>query len=430
MSNFELKMPKMGESVEEATITKWFVKENDLIVEEQVLLEIATDKVDSEIPSPVSGKISKLLFSENDKVAVGSIIALIEMDSSNELVSINPEDLSKTTSYKLITAQDNNLIQGDFKKAGRFYSPLVKSISQKEKISITELEQITGTGKDGRVRKNDLVQFIEKNRNIKTTLLDKKEKAEIPSIKSDVKKISLTLNQGDEIVEMDRMRKLIAEHMLMSKRVSPHVTNVIEADVTTLVIWREKVKKIFEKRENIKLTYMPIFIEAVSKTLKKYPYVNASVEDTRIILKKAVNIGIAVALPSGNLIVPVIKNSDQLSLLGITSEMNRLAENARKNKLTPDDIIGGTFTITNFGSFRNLFGTPIINQPQVAILATGMIEKKPSVLETPTGDVFAVRNKMYLSLTYDHRIIDGAMGGAFLKSIVDYLENWKIDREI
>jgi len=430
MSNFELKMPKMGESVEEATITKWFVKENDLIVEEQVLLEIATDKVDSEIPSPVSGKISKLLFSENDKVAVGSIIALIEMDSSNELVSTKPEDLSKTTSYKLITVQDNNLIQGDFKKAGRFYSPLVKSISQKEKISITELEQITGTGKDGRVRKNDLVQFIEKNRNIKTTLLDKKEKAEIPSIKSDVKKISLTLNQGDEIVEMDRMRKLIAEHMLMSKRVSPHVTNVIEADVTTLVIWREKVKKIFEKRENIKLTYMPIFIEAVSKTLKKYPYVNASVEDTRIILKKAVNIGIAVALPSGNLIVPVIKNSDQLSLLGITSEMNRLAENARKNKLTPDDIIGGTFTITNFGSFRNLFGTPIINQPQVAILATGMIEKKPSVLETPTGDVFAVRNKMYLSLTYDHRIIDGAMGGAFLKSIVDYLENWKIDREI
>jgi 2-oxoglutarate dehydrogenase E2 component (dihydrolipoamide succinyltransferase) len=436
MPNFEIKMPKLGESVEEATITKWFVKENDLVEEEQPLLEIATDKVDSEIPSPVSGKIVKIFFKENDKIAVGTVIALIDTDSSIEettIKNIEPEEISNKTE---VPANEDILEGQKIEKGTRFYSPLVKSISKKENISLAELESIPGSGKDGRVQKEDILKYIE-NRKLSSNINVQKitgtniESTQVSAsiqIPKEISRPPITINSGDEIIEMDRMRKLIAEHMLMSKQVSPHVTAVVEADVTNLVLWREKNKAAFEKRENVKLTYMPVFTDAVAKALKDFPMVNSSVDGTRIILKKAINIGIAVALPTGNLIVPVLKDADKKNLPGLAAELNRLADNARKNKLSPDDVQGGTFTITNFGTFRNLFGTPIINQPQVAILATGTIEKKPAVLETPTGDVIAIRHKMYLSLSYDHRIVDGALGGAFLRRVADYLEGWDLNK--
>ena len=433
MPTFELKMPKLGESVEEATITKWFIKENDIIEDDQPLLEIATDKVDSEIPSPVSGRVTKIFFKENEKVLVGKVIAIIDLDGGSE--GSNNDEVKETSNkseVKVELAVTEKLINGkvDFEKASKFYSPLVKSISQKEKIGLPELEQIEGSGKNGRVKKEDVLKYLENRTGAAPAKVSQVTIENASGKPKEMAKPSITFAAGDEIVEMDRMRKLIADHMVMSKQVSPHVTNVVEIDVTPLVLWREKNKDSFEKREKLKLTYMPVFTEAVAKALKAYPYVNASVDGTKMILRKAVNIGIAVALPSGNLIVPVIKNADQLSLLGISSELNRLAENARSNKLGPDDIAGGTFTITNFGSFKNDFGSPIINQPQVAILATGMIHKKPAVIETPTGDVIAIRHKMYLSLTYDHRIVDGALGGAFLRKIADILEQWDMNRSI
>jgi 2-oxoglutarate dehydrogenase E2 component (dihydrolipoamide succinyltransferase) len=423
MPTFEIKMPKLGESVEEATITKWFVKVNDVIEEEQPLLEIATDKVDSEIPSPVDGKVLKILFSENEKVPVGKVIAIIDL-AGESAVDAEVSEKSEEKNEKQQQKPEVKTTSNDFSNNSRFYSPLVKSISQKENISLNELEKIEGSGKNGRVKKDDVLGFLETRGNkVETKQIVTKNNIE-PS------KITITPSAGDEIIEMDRMRKLIADHMVMSKQISPHVTNVVEIDVTPLVIWREKNKAAFEKREKIKLTYMPPFIEAVARALKDFPYVNASVDGTKIILKKNINVGVAVALPTGNLIVPVIKSADQRSVIGLASELNRLAENARSNKLSPDDIQGGTFTITNFGTFRNLYGTPIINQPQVAILATGMIQKKPAVLETPSGDVIAIRHKMYLALTYDHRIVDGALGGNFLRRIGDYLEQWDMNRGI
>ncbi|HOK51051.1 MAG: dihydrolipoamide acetyltransferase family protein [Bacteroidales bacterium] len=438
MSTFEIKMPKLGESVEEATITRWFVKEGDWVEEDQPLLEIATDKVDSEIPSPVAGQVAKILYPVDSKVAVGLPIAIIDLEgkgvvaATSDAASQTQSATSSVIEEKVVSSAADTVEKRDLEKGTRFYSPLVRSIAQKENISLSELEAIEGTGKNGRVRKQDVLQYLQ-NRTSKPASQPVSTPAatvEAQPTPKAAQPVSVSVSAEDEIVEMDRMRRLIADHMVMSKQVSPHVTNVLEADVTNLVLWRDKVKETFEKREGTKLTFMPAFIEATAKALKDFPMVNASVDGYKIILKKRINIGIAVALPSGNLIVPVIKDADKKSILGLAADLNTLADNARKNKLSPDDIQGGTFTITNFGTFKNLYGTPIINQPQVAILATGMIQKKPAVLETPAGDVIAIRHKMYLALTYDHRIIDGALGGAFLRRIADYLEQWDVNRGI
>ena len=433
MATFDIVMPKLGESVQEATITKWFKKPGDTIEEEEVLLEIATDKVDSEIPSPVDGVIVKLLFEENALVPVGEVIAVIDLSGEMQPEDIQEQQPANDQDQKgeqkkegqtpAKAQKEDETTTEDFSKSTKFYSPLVKSIAAKEGISLAELDGIKGSGHNGRVRKEDILAYIEKKQS------QPSEGATKPAPPSQTQ-VSVPVYEGDEIVQMDRMRKIIADNMLMSKQVSPHVTNFIEVDVTNLVFWRKKVKDLFEKREKQKLTYMPVFIEAVAKALKEYPGVNASVDGDKIILRKNVNIGIAVALPSGNLIVPVIRNADQKSIIGLTNDLNTLADNARNNKLGPDDIQGGTFTISNFGSFRNLTGTPIINQPQVAILATGTIEKKPAVIETPTGDVIAIRHKMILGLTYDHRIVDGALAGNFLRSLADSLEQFDAERTV
>jgi 2-oxoglutarate dehydrogenase E2 component (dihydrolipoamide succinyltransferase) len=439
MSQFEIVMPKLGESITEATITKWFKKENDQIEEDDVLLEIATDKVDSEIPSPVEGKIIKLLYKEGDVVPVGKVIAIISLDGSDAggEAPVEPEAEPVKTEQQAETKQAEQPAKAsESQKSSRFYSPLVKNIAKQENIPLEELEELPGSGQNGRLRKEDVIGYIEnrsKGGAAKTQpqVEPKKETAEAPqAAPSEKPKVSVSVNAEDEIVEMDRMRRLIADHMVMSKQVAPHVTNFLEADVTNLVLWRNKIKDDFQAREKEKITFMPVFIEAAAKALKDFPQVNASVDGYKIILRKKVNIGVAVALPTGNLIVPVIKSADHLNLLGLSKEMNRLADSARNNKLGPDDIQGGTFTISNFGTFKNDMGTPIINQPQVAILATGNITKKPAVVETPTGDIIAVRHKMFLSLTYDHRVVDGALGGAFLRRIADYLENFDINRSI
>ena len=426
MSQFELKMPKLGESVEEATITKWFVKVGDMVDDDQPLLEVATDKVDSEIPSPVSGRIVKINYPEGEKVPVGLIIAIIDLSGAAlvlETGDIKPETGQKNQETEVRTQKISDLqASSNFKNSERFFSPLVRSIAKQENVSITELEGISGSGQGGRVNKKDILEYLQNKEAVPADI--KTKQAPVTATAKETQKVAISVSAGDQIVEMDRMRKLIADHMVMSKQVSPHVTNFVEADVTNLVRWREKNKTDFEKKNGVKLTYMPAFIEATAKALRDFPGVNASVDGTKIILRKQVNIGIAVALPTGNLIVPVIKNADMLNQGGLATELNRLAESARINKLNPDDIQGGTFTITNFGSFRNLAGTPIINQPQVAILATGNIEKKPAVLELPSGDVIAIRHKMMLSLSYDHRVVDGVLGGSFLRRIADYLENW------
>jgi 2-oxoglutarate dehydrogenase E2 component (dihydrolipoamide succinyltransferase) len=435
MADFNLVMPKLGESVQEATITKWLVKPGDMVQEDDSLLEIATDKVDSDIPSPVAGKVLKVLFPENSLVPVGEVIAVINTEGTGTVEETPAEAVAKHESKK--TTDDTlpvekeagavaaEVVAGIGESSGRFYSPLVRSIARKENISESELNSIPGNGTDGRVRKTDVLQYLEKRKQQPASVKQepvRQEQAKRP----EPSKVNITMQPGDQIVEMDRMRKLIADHMVMSKHTSPHVTNFVEADVTNLVLWREKIKDDFLRREKIKLTFMPAFVEATAKALK----VNASVDGDRIILRKNVNIGFAVALKSGNLIVPVVRNADQKSMLGIAVELNRLAEASRNNNLSPDDIQGGTFTISNFGTFRNITGTPIINQPQVAILATGNIEKKPAVLETPTGDVIAIRHKMILSLSYDHRVVDGALGGMFLRRIADLLEEYEINRTI
>jgi 2-oxoglutarate dehydrogenase E2 component (dihydrolipoamide succinyltransferase) len=428
MATFNIVMPKLGESILEATITKWFKKVGDKIEEEDVLLEIATDKVDSEIPSPVDGIIIKVLFEEGALVPVGEIIAVIDLDGNVSAGTTTSNTNKEPVKVEKIEKQAvPEVVKSDItSESGKFFSPLVKTIASKENISASELESISGTGHNGRVRKQDVLSYIENKGSGKFT-----PKASVQqATRTAVNAPKVTANVGDQIVQMDRMRKLIADHMVMSKQVSPHVTNFIEADVTNLVFWRNKVKDEILKRENQKITFMPVFIESVAKALKKYPGVNASVDGDNIILRKNVNIGVAVALPSGNLIVPVVKNADQKSLLGITVDMNKLADDARKNSLSPDDIQDGTFTISNFGSFGNLTGTPIINQPQAAILATGTIEKKPAVIETPTGDVIAIRHKMILALTYDHRIVDGALAGGFLQYLAGQLEQFDINRTI
>jgi 2-oxoglutarate dehydrogenase E2 component (dihydrolipoamide succinyltransferase) len=434
MSEFKIQMPKLGESVQEATITKWFVKEGDKVEEDQPLFEVATDKVDSEIPSPVDGIIKKIMFQVDALVPVGEIVALIQIDSNNESegsVAIKTQTSetrqSPVVPEKTAAARPEVTVSAQTEpdqavQSGRFYSPLVLSIATAEQVSMAELEKIPGSGLNGRVQKNDILKYIE----------NRKRAAIKPT--SDVQpaqsKVSVSIGSSDQIIEMDRVRKLIADHMVMSKQVSPHVTSVVEADVTNLVLWRNQVKDRFQAKYGEKITYMPVFTEAVARAITEFPLLNSSVDGQKIIIHKDVNIAIAVAKPDGNLVVPVIKNAEQKNLVGLTKNLNQLAEAARKNKLTVEDYQGGTFTITNFGSFRNIIGTPIINQPQVAILATGSIEKKPAVMETPTGDAIVVRHKMFLSLSYDHRIIDGALGGAFLRRIADILEEFSMDREV
>ncbi len=413
-------MPKMGESIEQATITKWFVKEGDLVEEDDVLLEIATDKVDSEIPSPVSGKIEKILFKQNEIVPVGIVIAIIDTGSNG--LKKDQSEMRFLTDLSSVSQNysDENTIEN------RFYSPLVKSIAQQEKISLKELESINGTGKGGRVKKEDILKYLE-TRPIKEESPKIFENKDIDTAKH---KVNMSVSAVDEIIQMDRMRRLIADHMIMSKQVSPHVTNMVEADVSNLVKWRELMKEIYLSKHKVKLTFMPIFTEAVARAIRDFPLINSSVDGERIIVKGNINIGIAVAKSDGNLIVPVVRNADKLNIPGIANAINSLAENARSNKLSPDDIKEGTFTITNFGTFKNVMGTPIISQPQVAILATGTIEKKPAVVETEYGDIIVPRHKMFLSLSYDHRIIDGALGGAFLRRVADYLEQFDVTREV
>lgn len=441
MSNFQIVMPKLGESIQEGTITKWFVKEGDTVEEDTILFEVATDKVDSEIPSPVDGVITKIMFPENSLVPVGEVLAIINMggeeisaeDSSEKpkqkegkTVSEKSADMKSEQVISTSTSAEEKNIEITWESSTRFYSPLVKNIAKEENISVEELETIKGSGANNRVQKNDILEYIQNRKSGKSTIESKTESS--AATRKIMTPPPVTVGSGDQIIEMGRVRKLIADHMVMSKQVSPHVTAVVEADVTELVIWRNKNKEAFEKKYGEKITFMPIFTEAVAAALAEFPMINSSVDGDKIILKKDINIGIAVAKPDGNLIVPVIKNAEQKNLVGITKDLNRLANAARDNKLAIEEIQGGTFTITNFGSFRNIIGTPIINQPQVAILATGSIEKKPAVLETPTGDVIAIRHLMFLSLSYDHRIVDGALGGAFLRKIADNLEQFDINR--
>ncbi|SHI68121.1 2-oxoglutarate dehydrogenase E2 component (dihydrolipoamide succinyltransferase) [Tangfeifania diversioriginum] len=450
MSKFEIVMPKLGESIQEGTITKWFVKEGDTIEEDDMLFEVATDKVDSEIPSPVDGAISKILHETDSLVPVGEVVAIVEMEGEDGDDEEEDEKADQQTGKEESAEKDREDDKSDEEskkdtsgsektsgesvdksreKSNRFYSPLVKTIAKEENISLDELETIEGSGANGRVQKKDLLDYIENKKKSKPSEAKTKEKAAAPAPE---KKAAppVTVNDGDEVVEMDRVRKMIADHMVMSKQVSPHVTSVIEADVTDIVQWRNKNKEAFQKKHGEKITFMPFFIEAAAAALAEFPQVNSSVDGDKIILRKKVNIGIAVAKPDGNLIVPVVRDAEQKNLVGLTKELNRLADAARNNKLKPEEIQGGTFSITNFGTFKNIIGTPIINQPQVAILATGNIEKKPAVLETPSGDVIAIRHKMFLSLSYDHRVVDGALGGAFLHKIAETLEKFDINRSI
>src|ERR1051326_1540549 len=436
MANVDLIMPKMGESVHEATIIKWLKNEGDKIALDEPVLEIATDKVDSEIPSTAEGTLTKKLFKEGEVVQVGKPIAVIST-SAEEKVSSSPTISPSFSKAQVQTPSKNGehvstqVLEttpiGKASPSGKFFSPLVRNIAKQEGISSLELETISGSGKDGRVTKQDILAYIP-NRGKKTVEAPVQKK-----VSETVQEISappVFVSSNDEIIEMDRMRKLIADHMVMSKRVSPHVTSYVEADVTNLVRWRDKVKNSFEKREGEKITFTPVFVEAVVNAIKDFPMVNVSVDGTKIIKRKNINIGMATALPSGNLIVPVIKNADRLNLFGLTKTVNDLAARARANKLVPDEIQGGTFTLTNVAVFGNVVGAPFINQPQAAILATGVIKKKPVVLETEFGDSIVIRSMMFLSLSYDHRIVDGMLGGSFLRRIADYLEKFDSNRTI
>ncbi|MFN4122604.1 MAG: dihydrolipoamide acetyltransferase family protein [Flavobacteriales bacterium] len=437
MAVFELIMPKMGESVAEATIIKWLKKPGDQIEEDEPVLEIATDKVDSEIPSPVAGVLTEILFEEGQTIQVNHVIAKINTSGEAPVVIASPaagavkaeaEVKSPAQEAEALMSAGAEIVN---QPGGRFYSPLVKSIAKQENISFEELESIPGTGKDGRLTKEDLMAYLP-NRNGKGEQKPAVQPtpAPSPSAAPKMQAPAVSVSGGDEIIEMDRMRKLIADHMVMSKQVSPHVTSFVEADVTNMVLWREKVKSAFEKKEGEKITFTPIIMEAVAKAIRDFPMINISVSGTNIIKRKNINIGMATALPSGNLIVPVIKDADQMNLVGLTKKVNDLAARARNNKLSPDEIQGGTFTITNVGSFGNVMGTPIINQPQVAIMAVGVIKKKPAVLETPQGDVIAIRHMMFCSLSYDHRVVDGSLGGSFLRRVADYLESFDINRAL
>lgn len=451
MARHHVQLPRMGESVSEATVIKWLKQPGDQVEEDEPLLEIATDKVDSDVPSPVSGVLVEQLCAVDQVVQVGENLAVVqtegEDDDNMEYIEVSDESTEEAAPDAEIGPEPgSNDIEPDQipgldqlhnqteTVSGRFYSPLVKNIASEEGISLAELDKIPGTGSEGRVTKRDIMAYLER-RAIETASPEIQETpvaqpTQVEEIDNTPSTPSLITSPGDEIIEMDRMRRLIADHMVKSVQIAPHVSSFVEADVTNLVIWRNKIKANFEKREGEKITFTPIFIEAVSKALKDFPMVNVSVDGTNIIKKRDINIGMAAALPTGNLIVPVIKRADQLSLVGLTKAVNDLAGRARANKLKPDDTQGGTFTLTNIGAFGNIMGTPIINQPQVAIMAVGTITKKPAVIETEHGDLIGIRHMMYLSLSYDHRVVDGALGGRFLKRVADYLENWDSEREV
>jgi len=429
MANAELLMPKMGESIMEATILKWLKKPGDKIELEESVLEVATDKVDTEVPSTYAGVLKEILAKEGEVVPVGKVIAIIASDvdvhtSATEKGPVAPVQekiVAKATAHPATEKTNGNgHYVGNIKGASRFYSPLVKNIAKEEQILVPELESISGTGAEGRVTKRDILAYVQHRKSGFSMAATTRQKPLVPA----------SISAGDEIMEMDRMRKMIAERMVDSKRVAPHVTSFVEADVTNIVFWRNKVKRDFQNREGEGLTYTPIFIEAVVKAIQDYPMINVQVDGERIIKKKDINIGMAVALPSGNLIVPVIRNANQYSLFDLVKTVNDLATRARENKLKPDDLAGGTFTVTNVGSFGNVMGTPIIMQPQVAILALGAVQKKPAVIETPQGDSIAIRHKMFLSHSYDHRVVDGALGGSFVRRVADYLEKFDLSRTL
>lgn len=467
MAIYKLLLPKMGESVSEATLTKWVKQVGDRIEEDDAVVELATDKVDSEVPSPVSGVLKERLFEENQVVQVGDVIALIEVEGpeveEQEKSTIQQEEKVEPVVEQEIHAEvqdekveDTAVIEEaeipgmdqiqekpiqvesnhqEIHSGIRFYSPLVRNIAQQEGISQQELDSIPGTGGEGRVTKQDVLNYLQKNKGIEIPkpsqpIIEEVFQPVVQEVKTPAAQVVKTSTGDSEIIEMDRMRRLIADHMVNSVKTSPHVFSVVEADVTNLVNWRNKVKDGYKKSEGENITFTPLFIEAIAKAIKDFPMVNVSVDGYNIIRKKNINIGMATALPSGNLIVPVIKNVDQLSLTGISRSVNDLATRSRGNKLKPDDTQGGTFTFTNIGAFGNIFGMPIINQPQAAILAVGTIKKKPAVLETEFGDVIAVRHMMYISMSYDHRVIDGALGGQFIRRVADYLENWDSERVI
>ncbi len=452
MSLVDLVMPKLGESIMEATILKWHKKPGDAILEDETVLDIATDKVDSEVPSTTEGVMEEIMFQENDVVPIGAVIAKIRVGSDGAIPTTAPASAPAQPAYEDAhvveeipyqptavvvnkpTAGNGNMV--------RFYSPLVLNIAQQEGINMSELEKIPGTGQDGRVSKKDILHYISDKKHATTTTAPvaepKRSEQQAPERSNQQVAVSNGLpspankdyGNNVEVIEMDRMRKLISKHMTDSQQTSAHVTSFAECDVTNLVLWREKIKKDFEKREGERITYTPLFVEAIVKCIKKYPMLSSSVDGDKIIIKKNLNIGMATALPNGNLIVPVIKNADQLNLAGLTKQVNGLANGARTGTLKPDDTNGGTFTLTNVGTFGSIMGTPIINQPQVAIMAVGAIKKRPMVIETPQGDSIAIRHMMYISLSYDHRIIDGALGSTFLNAVSKELENFDINRSI
>jgi 2-oxoglutarate dehydrogenase E2 component (dihydrolipoamide succinyltransferase) len=455
MATVDLVMPKMGESIMEATILKWHKKPGDRVNMDETVLEIATDKVDSEVPSTAEGTLSELLFNVNDVVPIGTVIARIQTGTAEATAAPQPQAAPPAPQAQAAPAQSQPQsapAQGTQPTAStpgggnRFYSPLVLNIAAQEGVSMTELEQIPGTGNEGRVTKKDILQFVSERKSGQATPPQQAAPAEpqqqqqqnamvIPANRVETSDASqnnqqvATYKGNVEIIEMDRMRRLIADHMVRSKHTSPHVTSFTEADVTNLVMWRDKAKKDFEKREGTKITFTPLFIEAIVRCIKRFPLINSSIDGNNIVVKKDINIGMATALPSGNLIVPVIRNADQLNLVGLARKVNGLADSARNNKLKPEDIADGTFTLTNVGTFGSLMGTPIINQPQVAILAVGAIKKRPVVIETPQGDSIAIRHMMYLSMSYDHRIVDGSLGATFLSAVANELENFNGNRE-
>jgi 2-oxoglutarate dehydrogenase E2 component (dihydrolipoamide succinyltransferase) len=442
MAEYKLLLPSMGEGVMEATIIDWLFSEGDTVNEDDSVVEIATDKVDSDVPTPVSGKIVKILKQKDEVAKVGDVIAILETEGSVNSTEENSEieDIKINENSEVVKGLEQAMTDSksetgssneSYENAG-FLSPLVKSIVQQENISTQELESIKGTGLESRITKEDILAFVANRGNTKTET-KKEEKIQpisAPASTPPVQTIPVKVNAGDEVIQMDRVRKIIADAMVNSKRTSPHVTSFIESDVTNVVRWRNKHKDLLMKREGEKLTFMPIFVHAIVKAIQDFPMINVSVDGDKIIKKKNINIGMATALPDGNLIVPVIKNADQLSLLGLTKAINDLAFRARNKKLKPEDTQGATYTISNVGGFGNLMGTPIIPQPQVAILAVGAIVKKPAVLETKDGDVIAIRNLMFMSHSYDHRVVDGSLGGMFLKHVHDYLENWDLETEI
>ena len=456
MSRFEIKMPKLGESITEGTIISWSVQVGDIIKEDDVLFEVNTAKVSAEIPSPVEGKVVEILFKEGDTVAVGTVVAIVDIGGENSEDEDSVEALQSSATDESVAvvskaaSEETPQVKAVKSEEERWYSPVVLQLAREAGIQPKELDTIPGTGYQGRVSKKDIKSYIVRKQSGGTITAQPAVKpspqpvasvapqpvttapaqssakpAATPEVQRTTPASGTFSAEGVEVKEMDRVRKVIADHMVMSKHTSPHVTNVVEVDVTKLVKWRDKNKDAFFRREGVKLTYMPAITEAVAKALAAYPQVNVSVEGYNILFKKHINVGIAVSLNDGNLIVPVVRDADRLNLNGLAVAIDSLALKARDNKLMPDDISGGTFTITNFGTFKSLFGTPIINQPQVAILGVGYIEKKPAIIETPEGDVIAIRHKMYLSLSYDHRVVVGSLGGNFLYFIKDYLENWK-----